>query len=247
MSRRRGRGRDHELDEIVDVAVRGHDQPAVGEKDRPPLQQAQEHRRLHVVDVVLRSVDRCRPDNDHREARIGVTSQHRSLGQRLEPAVAGRAVVVRRHVFRPREDPTQRLVIGHDRTDVDVRTDAILEQVDEVIDVAATRGHHESRHVEHRVPLRVGERGAHRRDVGAVGDKVAHTGWQRGGCASSVQHGHVVTGIDERGDQTSSDEDRPAEDQRLHVVDGSSLTSILPTLAPDITPNSASTACSRPS
>jgi hypothetical protein len=246
MRRRRCCGGEHERAEIVDVAVRTDDQPAVGEQDRPTLQESQEHRRLHVIDVVVRPVDRRRAHDDGWESSGCVAAQQCCLGHRLEPAVRHRPIGVRRHVLGPREHADQRLVVGHDRADVHVGRGVAVEQIEQPVDVAATGGHHESGDIEHGVPLRRPERGAHRLDVCAVGDEMLHAGRQLRRRAASVEDRHIVAGFNQRGDQSFADEHRSAEDQRLHA-DGSRLTSILPTLAPDITPNSASTACSNPS
>ena len=134
------------------------------------LEEAQEHRRLHVVDVVVaarRSPPAAPPDAGKPVARV--TLEHRRLGQRLEPAVVAGPSGFGRQVLGPRDDAGQRLVVGHDRAAEDVAPDPAVEQLEQTSDVAAAGGHHEARHVVDGVPLAVAERGPHRVHVGPVG------------------------------------------------------------------------------
>ena len=124
-----------------------------------------------------------------------VAGEHPGLGDGLEPAVAARTVGVRRQVLGPREDPGERLVVGHDRADVDVVADVTVEQVEQALDVRSAGGHHEPGDVEHGVPVATVERGAQLADVGAVGDQPLDVVGQVGRRPATVEHGDLVTGF----------------------------------------------------
>ena len=204
------------------MAVRRGHQPAVGQQDRPMLEEAQEHRRLHVEDVVVRPVDRRRPHDRRGEAGGGVAVEHRLLGDRLEPAVRAGAVRVRGQVLGPREDAGERLVVGHDRAHVHVVADPAVEQVQELGDVAVAGGHHEAGHVEDGIPGAVTEGRPHRGRVGPVRDEVLDAVRQRRGRLAPVQHRDLCVLRQEGADEPLAHEHRTAEHQRSHRTPRSS-------------------------
>ena len=192
---------------------RGH-QAAVRHEDRQSAAQPQEHRRLHVVDVVVRSVDRCGPRHAAGESGVRETIEHDALGMCLESAVRAHRVVAHRLVLGPRHEPGGR--VGHDRGDEDVGAHAPVEQSDEVLELTAAGGHDEAGDVDDGVPLGALERCAHRRGVGAVADDAAHAIGECAGGAAAVEDSDIAAAGGKGGDEAASDEGRSTQNEGLH-------------------------------
>jgi hypothetical protein len=188
----RGRMRGHDQQrpaQVVDVPVGADHQTVVREQHGPSLGQAAEHRRLHVVDVVVRAVDGGWPGDRSREAAGDVPGEQGPLGRGLETAVGGDVGFHDRAVLPPREGtghPVQAL-----RRNIDVAADPAGEQVEKVSGVSAAGDLGDTGHVEDRVPFAAGQRRAHRRRVGPVRDQPGHRGRQLDRGDAAVEHGHV--------------------------------------------------------
>ncbi len=200
--------------QVVDVAVAGGHEALVREQDRQPAAQPQEHRRLHVVDVVLGPVDGRRASHRAGESGGSVQVEDRPLGMGLEAAVGGDRVRRRRRVLPPGHDAAG--LEGHDRRDEDVGADPAVEQPEQLLELAAAGRHHEPGDVDDRVPLRAGEGGPHRLRAGAVAHDAAHARRQAGRRLPAVEHADVVALPGEEVDHAPTDERAATEDEGLH-------------------------------
>ena len=198
------------------MAIRGRDEALVRHEHGKSLAQAQEHRGLHVMDVVIGAVDRGRTRDGAREARARMTIEDHALGMGLEAAVGGLGVIAVRLVFRPGHESRGR--VRHDRRDEDIRAHAAVEQVDEILEEPAAGGHDEARHVDDGIPLGALEGRAHRLGAGAIADDAAHALGKLTGGLAAVEDGDLVARPPQLLDRATSDEGASTEDECLHAV-----------------------------
>ena len=197
------------------MAVAGGHETLVREQDRQSAAQPQEHRRLHVVDVVLRAVDGRRTGHGAGEPCRRVPVQDRPLGMGLEAAVGGHGIRRGRCGLRPRHDPAG--LEGHDRRHEDVRADLAVEEAEELLELPAAGRHHEPGHVDDGVPFGPAEGRSHRLGARAVADDAADARRQAGRRPAAVQHAGLVPLPDEEVDHAPTDERAATEDEDLHA------------------------------
>ena len=207
----------HDVDgrgQVVDVAVAVDHEAVVGHEHRPALEEAQEHRRLHVEDVVVGPVDRGRAHHGTGEAGGGMAVEQKVLHHHLEAAVGGGRVGADGAVLEPRKDATR--LVGHDRGHEDVASDVAVEQLDQPFHVGLAGHLDEAGYIDYRVPRCSLQRRLHARPVGAVGDELLHPVGQGRRRDAAVEHGDRVALAVQAVEDSPADERATAEDERLH-------------------------------